>query len=181
MTPAETAEGLQRAITRGSWFSTLGEVLTDAEIEDARLYLTAFGRPGTAVAGLASWSEAKAIAADLDWDTAWWDTEERMRETLTRRAFESFDEATVHDALSQVATTATEVLQGNAAVAASRFGVGDLGLIKSAAGAATQACHHVALARIAEAAADHPFDVKFRLYEGGRWPLVIVRDTYYIL
>ena len=180
MTPTETAERICRAIIRGSWFSTVGEDLTDAEIEDAKLYLRAIGRPGTAITGLASWPEAKAIAADPGWDRAWWDAEERMRDELTRRAVDEFAEDTVHDALSRIATTATEALQGEAAVAASRSGGGDIALIKSAAGAATQACHQVALARIT-AAADHPFEVKFRLYEGGRWPLAIVRDTYYIL
>ena len=181
MTPTETAERLCRAIVRGSWFSSVGEELTDAEIEDARLYLRAIGRPGTAITGLASWPEAKAIAADPGWDRAWWDAEERMRDELTRRAVDEFAEDTVHDALSQIATTATEALQGEAAVAASRSGGGDLALIKSAAGAATQACHQVALARFTAAGAGHPFEVKFRLYEGGRWPLAIVRDTYYIL
>jgi hypothetical protein len=180
VTPAETAERICRAIARGSWFSAVGEDLTDAEIADARHYLTAMGRPGTAIAGLASWPAAKAVAVDPGWDTTWWDAEERMRDALTRRAVAEFSQDTVHDALNRIAMAATEALQGEAAVAASRSGDGDIALIKSAAGAATQACHQMALARIA-AAADHPFEVKFRLYEGGRWPLAIVRDTYYIL
>jgi hypothetical protein len=36
-------------------------------------------------------------------------------------------------------------------------------------------------ARIAATADGHAFEIKFRLFEGGRWPLAIVRDTYYVL
>ena len=183
MTPSETAEWIARAIGRASWFAAVGDRLTDAEVDDATLYLSGIGRAGIAVAGVSTWTEAKAIADDPKWDREWWGEEERLRAELTRKAVDGYSQSAVHEALGRIASVATETVQGAAAVAASRFGIADLALIKSAAGAATQACHHAALARMAARAADDddPFEVKFRLFEGGRWPLAIVRDTYYIL
>jgi hypothetical protein len=63
-------------------------------------------------------------------------------------------------------------------VAAARGGVADMALIRAAAGAATQACYQAALVLAAGAEAEHPFAIKFRLYEAGRWPLGIVGMTF---
>ncbi len=180
MSPSETAERIIRASGDASWFAAVGEALTVAEIADAALYLAAIGRADIAVEGAATWTDAKSITGDPEWDRSWWHEEERIRTELTDLAAQVYSETAVHEALSRIATS-TEPLQGAAAVAASRFGIADLGLIKSAAGAATQACHQAALARMAVTAEEHPFAVKFRLFEGGRWPLAILRGTYYIL
>ena len=159
----------------------MGEALTDAETAEAALYLTAIGRAGIVVARAPSWPDAKSIIDDPEWDRTWWREEERIRTELTEAAAGDYSRTAVHEALNRVAAAATETVEGATAIAASRFGIVDLGLIKSAAGAATQACHHAALAAMGASAADHPFAMKFRLFEGGRWPLAILHDSYYIL
>jgi hypothetical protein len=69
-------------------------------------------------------------------------------------------------------------VHGAAAVAASRSGVADEALIRAAAGAATQGAYHAALVLAAGGDEHHPFAIKFRLFEAGRWPLGIVGATF---
>ncbi|RMD89413.1 MAG: hypothetical protein D6807_03785 [Alphaproteobacteria bacterium] len=76
---------------------------------------------------------------------------------------------------------AARLLHGPAAVAAAASGIADPGLIRVAAGAASQAAYQAALSRIVASGADDPFGAKFRLYLAGRWPLVVVDGAFHIL
>jgi hypothetical protein len=42
------------------------------------------------------------------------------------------------------------------------------------------ACHQAGLVRVAGAGDDHAFQVKFRLFAGGRWPLGLVGGRFYL-
>ena len=81
-------------------------------------------------------------------------------------------------ALTHVANQASEAVLAAAEAAAGRFGVEDEALIRAAAGAAAQACYHAALVLAAEGDEEHPFALKYRLYEAGRWPLGIVGRSF---
>ena len=70
-------------------------------------------------------------------------------------------------------TEAGDLVHGKAATAAARMGHAAPSSIHVAAGAASQAVYHLALARLA-ANADSPFESKFRLYAAGRWPLGVI-------
>src|SRR5689334_1083990 len=63
------------AIPRGSWFAACGEPLTESERADAAAYLAALGLPGSAVAGVAGWVEARAVTQDAAWSRGWWAAE----------------------------------------------------------------------------------------------------------
>lgn len=162
------------------WFSAVGEPLTAADESEARLYLIGLGIDGIRVLGVSGWDEARRVADHPDWDHRWWDAEEALRTALTRAGEDAFGRAALHRVLTAVGDAATDIVQGAAAVAAARSGLADPALIKSAAGAATLACHHAALARAAESGADHPFAVKFRLFQAGRWPLGIVDGAFHL-
>lgn len=162
-----------------SWFAAVGERLSEAERADAEDYLLALGFPECDVIPAMDWEEAEAAARNPEWNTAWWEAEEQLRAALSARAVEiTGDEEAVLVALTNVTSKASDAVHGAAAVAAGRFGVADQGLIRAAAGAATQAAYQAALVIAAAEEEDHAFARKFSLFQAGRWPLGITGGTF---
>lgn len=167
-------------VRRVSWFSALGDPLSPSEIADAEAYCSELGFPHAAVVPVDNWEDAEAAIRNPDWNSDWWEAEESLRANLIAEAITEVPEDEVMAALTAVTARASDVVHGQAAMAASRGGVADEALIRAAAGAATQACYQAALVLAAGAGDEHPFAVKFRLYEAGRWPLGIVGTTFSI-
>lgn len=186
--PSGTAAGDVLADLRGrlrlaSWFAALGERLTQGERWDARAYLAELGFADAGVAEVKSWEEAAAIAKSPDWSRAWWDREEAERQRLLGLCGAIYPEHELMAALSRVMELASASTHGAAAIAASRAGVVDPALIRVAAGAAAQAAYQAALPVLAGNVAgetEHPFSIKFRLFEAGRWPLGIAGGSFHI-
>ncbi len=171
---ARFAAGLDRI----SWLRAVGEPLSAAERDDAEAYLSALGFPDANLAPVADWTEAGEAAQNPDWNSAWWEAEEQLRAGLTVQALELVEEEDLMDALGHVTAKASAAAGGAAEATAARWGVGDEALIRAAAGAAVQACYQAALVLAAGAEEDHPFALKIRLFESGRWPLGVVGSTF---
>lgn len=171
---------LGRRARLASWFAAVGEPLSDEERKDGARYLRALGFAAIAVTGCARWTDAKALADAPDWDPAWWDAEEALRVELLATSSARCTRAVLLDALTRATQAASEMAHGQAAVATARAGIADPALARAAAGAATQACYLAALAQAAGAAPEHPFEIKFRLFEAGRWPLGIVAGRFHV-
>ncbi len=163
-----------------SWFSVIGEALTPAENADAATYINALGLTDVATSEISSWRDAESCIKATDWDSGWWDAEERLRLSLLERAQERYDEAMILEALTEISVQVSDTVHGAAAVAATRGGVADAGLIRAAAGAATMACYQAAVGIAAELANDNPFIAKYRLFEAGQWPLCVRGPVFYI-
>lgn len=163
-----------------SWFSVIGEPLTAAERADAAAYVAAVGLSGIATAEISTWADAEACIKASDWDGAWWDAEERLRQSLLAHAQERHGEAAVLQALTEISEKVSDSVHGAAAVAAARGGMADAGLIRAAAGAATLACYQAAVGIAAGVANDNPFLAKYRLFEAGHWPLCVRGQTFYV-
>lgn len=163
------------------WFSRLGEEFEEDELDWAQAYLEAMGFPGAAIVAVLDWEEAEATAGNTDWNTAWWEAEEQLRMALITEACARAPEEDVMAALTHVTSQASETIFAAAEMAASLAGIDDEELIRAAAGAATQATYQAALVLAAEAAEDeddHPFALKYRLYEAGRWPLSLIGGSF---
>lgn len=167
-----------RMVAEVGWFTRLGAEIESDEVDWAERYLQGLGFPDVDVAPVADWEEAEAAARNPDWNSDWWEAEEQLRASLLADAIERSDEDTVMLALTHVTNQAAEAVLLAAEAAADRFGVEDEALIRAAAGAATQACYHAALVLAAEADEEHPFALKYRLYESGRWPLGVVGRSF---
>ncbi|WP_417513905.1 hypothetical protein [Minwuia sp.] len=164
-----------------SWFAAVGERLSEAERADSAGYLLALGFPECDIVQAMDWEEAEEAARNPDWNTAWWEAEEQLRAGLSAQAVDlTGDEEALLVALTNVTSKASDSVHGAAAVAAGRFGVADQGLIRAAAGAATQAAYQAALVIAAAEDEDHAFAQKFHLFQGGRWPLGIIGGTFSI-
>lgn len=180
----EAIEGLRavarmaRLIPAIGWFGAVGQPLEPSEIADAESYIEGLGFLGAHVAGIESWPAAAAAAQDPDWSPEWWEAEEQARAALLEAAQGLYPEHDLMVALTHVSTKAGEVAHGKAAIAAARAGIADEALIRAAAGAAAQAAYQAALVLAADGDAEHPFAVKFRLFEAGRWPLGLVGNTF---
>ncbi|MGE0152205.1 MAG: hypothetical protein AB7R90_06265 [Reyranellaceae bacterium] len=172
---------LRTRIRLASWFAAVGEELTGAERWDARAYLAGLGFADTAVSGVADWRSAAAIARSPDWSRAWWDREEEERAALLEGAARRMSETELMAGLSRVMELAAAVTHGAAAIAAARSGIADQALSRVAAGAGAQAAYQAALAALAhEGETEHPFSIKFRLFEAGRWPLGIGGASFHL-
>jgi hypothetical protein len=180
MAPLIRVRGFAREVTRVSWFAACGEALTESERADAEAYLAALILSVTGIDRIYRWEDAAATTQRPDWSTAWWDAEEAERGALYCAAMAEAGEPALLGALTAVTQAASEMVHGAAAVAASRAGIADPALHRVAAGAATQACYHAALALAAGRGSEHAFAAKFRLFAGGRWPLGIVADRFFV-
>ena len=168
-------------LSPAAWFSAVGSPLDPSEVEEARGYLAALGMgPGVRVEPVASWQHAERIVRNPAWDSTWWEREEAERRALMARCFEAHGEARTLDHLSLSAGVEHEVIHGAAAVAAGRAGVADPALVRAAAGAASMAAHGRVLAQLSGEGEGHLFVRKYRLFEGGRWPLGVVGGAFHL-
>jgi hypothetical protein len=169
-----------RLVKSVPWFSTVGDELDGKDIDNARTYLEALGFPEADIADVANWLDAEVAARNPDWNPEWWEAEEQLRMALLDEATALHGEESLLIALTHVTSTASDLVQAAATTAAARTGNADEGLIRAAAGAATQACYQAALVLAAEGEPEHAFAAKFRLFESGRWPLGIVGNTFHL-
>ncbi len=169
-----------RAVSRVGWFSRLGEQLGRQHEGLAREYLAALGFPDARTALIEGWEDAAIAAESLDWDAAGWEAEEQLRAALMHRALELVSEQDLELLLAQVNAQAFEGIEMGAHEAAALFDSDDPALIDLAIGSAAQICHLAALALLVADEPDHPFLLKFRLFEAGRWPVGLVGNSFNI-
>jgi len=178
--PVPALDEFSSRLGTASWFSVIGEALTPTEHTDATSYMTSLGLTDVATSEIASWGDAEACIKATEWNNAWWDAEDRLRLSLLERAEERFGKTAMLEALTVLSEQVSDVVHGAAAVAATRHGVADPGLIRAAAGAATMACYQAAVGIAADLANDNPFMAKYRLFEAGHWPLCVRGAVFYV-
>lgn len=171
--PGPKLEALRAEVRAASWFAALGEPLTEGDRSDAVTYATALDF-GSIEIGLArDWPDAERLLKAPDWTPAWWDREEALRQTLLAEAGALYPERPLWSSLTELTTETGDLVHGKAATAVARMGNAAPASIHVAAGAASQAVYHLALARLAGQPGS-AFESKFRLYAAGRWPLGLV-------
>lgn len=162
---------LGEVVVRIPWFSRIGQPLDETEEDIARRYLDMLGFPDAAALTVADWEEAADAAANLDMNSEGWEVEEQLRADLSREALNYFDEESLSNTLAHVTERVGPVLVESIESAASLWPVGEDEIIEAATGAAVQTCFEAALVLAAQAVEEHPFALKFRLFELGRWPI----------
>lgn len=162
---------LGEVVGRVPWFSRIGLPLSAEERDLAQRYLDMLGFPDASPAPVEDWTDAGDAASNTDLNSEAWEVEEQLRADLSREALDFFDEETLSDTLSFITETAGPVIVEGIAGAASLWPIEDDAVIEAATGAAVQMCYQAALVLAAQAVEDHPFALKFRLFELGRWPI----------
>ncbi len=171
---------LARHVEGFPWFAALGQPVGLDEEADAVLYGAGLGFDPVHVAVVESWSDAALLTAELESDAETWDIEEQIRADLLAVARDALDENELGLALTAVATKAAVAAREGARAAAEAEDELDEALIDQAVEAAALTARLAALALAADADEDHPFLLKLRLYEAGRWPLGLVGQTLHL-
>lgn len=163
------------------WFFMLGDALSPGELSQLRDYFRGLGIGGdVAVEQVTTWSGARAVITNQEWDRRYWDAEQAEKQRLTAAARDLRGDLELVQQQSRTLEQSSEAVHGAAAVAAARFGCSDVGLIGAAAGAASEALHLAELAELAGEALPHPFLSKQAVFEAGHWPLGAVGARYYV-
>jgi hypothetical protein len=153
------------------WFSSVGQPPTDAETAEAKAYLRALdAEASAAIHWVSDWAEAERIVRDPG-GADWWGAEARLHRASLAALGPVSETPAFIAALNEAVHAVSDVVMGAAALAAARDGLAEQAVIRVAAGAAGETAEQVMAARLAGAASDHPFEIKLRLYAGGRWPL----------
>lgn len=162
------------------WFFMLGEPLSAAERQLGRDYLVQWGNADDyTIESVSDWRSALHVIANPEWDPRLWDLEQKERQRLLAKANAVCGEAQVRSILSDV-VSASEHAHGTAAIVAARIGCTDLGFIRAAAGAASEAVYLARLATLAGEPPRHGFHAKQSLFAGGHWPLGALHGRFYI-
>ncbi len=162
------------------WFASVGEPLDTETLTSARAYMDLLGFPDAFVAEVEDWEDAAYAAANPEWNSNWWEAEEQLRMGLTASALELMGEEDLNLALTHVSATASPVISNAVEAISEEMGVEDMELVRAAVGSALQACHQAALVLAAGEEDDHPFALKYKLFEHGHWPIAITGNSFNI-
>jgi hypothetical protein len=176
----ELVSKFAQIIPRTDWFYKIGTPLSEEGRRAAEDYVLALGFPEAHVAAVTDWEEAMATMETGGWNSPSWEAEEQLMCSLMDRAIDIVDEQFLEVALTSISAKASEHVSDGILTAAARFGVDDDELLRAATGMAVKTCYQAALVIAADAEEDHPFALKYRMYETGYWPLDLMGSTYNI-
>lgn len=162
------------------WFRTLGEMPSDNDRRLAEAYGPALGFPEAEPAFLFDWEDAAAAAESNDINSPSWEAEEQLRASLTDDLLSVLDEDTFEMVLTHINESTIPAIEAAAEDAADYLRIDDGEFVRAAAGAAVQAVHQAALVMLTGADDDHPFALRFRLFERGRWPIGVTGASFLI-
>jgi len=169
-----------QAIPHVPWFLSLGEPLTPEAFGTAEDYALTLGFPDCTIALVHDWEEAGGTAENPGFDDVSWETEEQLTASLMGQALDVVDEDELASALTHVSATAGDAAKLAIEEAAALAGHSDPALLDAAAGAATKACYQAALLLAGGGDEEHAVALKYRLFEGGHWPIGIIGSTFNI-
>lgn len=164
-------------IPKTPWFRHIGDPLEDALAADCRHYAEALGFPDAEPAVIAFWEEARGALESTDLDPPAWEEEEQLRAALVAAACETVEEAELTMVLDYIAAIAADSAQAGAEDMRRFLQIEDEAFTRLAMGAGAQVCHQAALVLAGDGDAEHPFSLKYRLFEHGRWPLGIIGSS----
>ena len=162
------------------WFRALGETPTAADRRMAVAYGAALGFPEAEAAFLTDWEDAAAAAETGDFNSPAWEAEEQLRAGLTDQVLAVLDEDMLDMVATHVAESVIASVEDAAHEAAEHLRIDDGEFVRAVTGAAMQAVHQALLAMLAGADDDHPFALRFRLFERGRWPIGILGASFLV-
>lgn len=164
-------------VANTKWFHHIGKELSSDLIKTGRDYLDALGFPEGYPAEVPDWDDAIFCLETGGWNSPAWEAEEQLAASLINEALEFIEEDVLEVALTNVSSKASEHITKAVEDASMRWGIDDEELLRAAIGGAVQCCYQAALVIAAGSEEDHPFALKFRLYESGHWPLGVAGTT----
>jgi hypothetical protein len=162
------------------WFFMLGEPMARNEREQVRDYVRELGvEHDMPVEEVSTWTSARDVITNPDWDRRFWDAERLERQRLYGNAEALRGPVDFVRSLSRTLES-SDAVYAAAAVEAARRNCTDMGFIGAAAGAASEALHLAQLAEVAGERPAHPFLLKKAVFAAGHWPLGALRGRYFV-
>ncbi|WP_262693419.1 hypothetical protein [Kordiimonas aquimaris] len=162
------------------WFRSLGERPDSEARKLAADYTAALGFPEAEPVFLPEWEDAAAAAENTDYNSPAWEAEEQLRAALTDEVLLALDADTLEMVMTHVAQSITVAIDEAAKEAAEFLRIDDESFVLATSGAAAQATYQAALVGMAGEEEDHPFVVRFQLFEKGHWPIGIIGNSFLI-
>ncbi|MCK5423727.1 MAG: hypothetical protein KAI89_00035 [Emcibacter sp.] len=169
-----------KLIPRTDWFRYVGEPLEKDVLEKARVYIDALGFPEATAAQVEDWQEAGYTLETNDFNSPFWEVEQQLMAALIVEVTDNIDPQLLEMVLANVTSVASEYVGEGVMMAADRWDIQDEELMKAAIGEGVQACYQAALVIAAGVDDDHPFTLKYQMFEGGWWPLGVMGNTFNI-
>lgn len=176
----KTLHSFGQRIGHIAWYQNLGTGLNPECRDLADHYLQQLGFPDCQPLLVRDWLEASDAAESLDWNSPSWEAEEHYRSMLTAEAVDILGEEALEIAMMSLQEIAAPILEQHILDAARYQAIQDETFLRAANGAALRAIYLAALVLITGQDQDHPFALKFQLFEQGRWPLDIVGQSFNI-
>ncbi|GAB4526223.1 MAG: hypothetical protein Tsb0010_09650 [Parvularculaceae bacterium] len=173
-----------RSLAQMPWFANVGAPPSPAVRAMARDYCDYLGFPEAEIALLSDWEEAANAAQTQDYNAPAWEAEELIRADLTEAARSALSPEAFDVAFAFIAAEAARAVAPQASRAWVNWGGDDEDALRAAEGAAIAACNGAALILAGmEARPDidvetHPFALRFRLFELGRWPIGVAGASF---
>lgn len=170
-------------IRQTPWFTKIGQPFKPADVALIERCANATGFEAYA-ADIRDWEEAAEAAASGDINSPWWEAEESLRAAVTQDALDYLGEEELTIALTHIQAVAAEVIPNRIWDVATMWGMTEEDMVDAAVGQALHACHNAALlvatGATDEDAEEHPFSLKFKLFEQGRWPIGVYGSTFMV-
>lgn len=203
LAPLEMLGRLTSSARKIAWFSRIGDFLSEPEKDLARACVESLGLGEGWVAPVEDWEDALYAAESPEINDPAWEVMESMRAGLTAQALDLLgDEQAFETAMTHLAAEVTESIKLAAEEVLSASNRDTEDMVNLLTGSAVQAVHLAALVLLAAGAAvatgeerdgadsftgadedynNHPFILRFKLFEAGRWPITITGQSLHIL
>lgn len=168
----------QQMVERVPWFQAIGNPVSGRVEDLAHRYLGELGFPDARLAPVHEWEDAVGVAENPDIDSEAWEAEELLRAELTHQATELWDEETLSMVMEKLTQAVGAAALREAEAAAEMNQIRDAGFCEAASLHAVNGAYQAALVLAAQVSDDHPFALKFGLFELGRWPIGITGGSF---
>ena len=162
------------------WFRALGDRPDSEARKLAADYTAALGFPEADPVFLPEWEDAATAAENTDYNSPAWEAEEQLRAVLTDEVLLALDADTLDMVMTHIAQSITVAIDEAAKEAAEFLRIDDESFVLAISGAAAQATYQAALVGMAGEEEEHPFAIRFQLFEKGHWPIGIIGNSFLI-
>lgn len=177
----KTFQPFTQMASQTHWFRAIGETPDPLVVTLAEDYAAALGFPECRPYFIREWQEAADAFVTADMNSPAWEAEEQLRVGLAAELSDAIGEDMLMMLMSSLGEQIAPSLEQAAIEASEYLRIDDEEFLRSAIGAGVQVCHQAAMVAMTEAGDDHPFALRFSLFEKGHWPIGIFGGSFLLL
>ena len=175
------ARAFSDSISASTLFSRTGQALDEQDLHLAEGYVQNLGLAHVYPARVLHLAEAMGVAEALDFDPAAWEAEEQLRSSLHHNVLEQTSEEGSEQLLKLIAAKSAEMAQQAILDSFAHNSQIDETVTNAMVGHVVLAAHCMGLLILSDMdqeQVDHPFALRWSLFNRGRWPIGITGSSY---